>query len=261
MIGEDARFEDARFDLLWLSGFAHATMMGLPDAELALQERRLDMIGDIAARTTLPLLADGDTGGDLLACSLLCRRLESLGVSGVVLEDKRGFKRTSLANGVNHELEDPQRFADKINATKQALLSDDLLIFARTEALLAGAGLEEALSRTRHYLASRADGIVIHSKDKTGQEVFAYLDRYRAMEDEMGIYKPLICIPTAYSHVTAQQLHARGAGIVIYGNHMIRAAYRAMQQAAQTILKADRGQEADAESVSLSEMFDTLGTG
>jgi len=260
MAAERAEAGETRFDCLWLSGFAHASMMGLPDAEIAPSQRRLAMIEDIAARTSLPLLADGDTGGDVQTCRLLCRKLEDIGVSGVIFEDKRGAKRTSLADNVHHELEEPAAFAAKIDAAKAALLSQNFLVFARIEALVAGAGMDEALARARLYLASRADGIVIHSKDKSGEEIFAFLDAYRALQEELGLRKPLVLIPTAYPHVTASELHVRGASLVIHGNHMIRAATKAMQQTAQTILQNDRALEADAQIASLAEMFALLGT-
>lgn len=260
MLGERARAGEARFDLLWLSGFADATVMGLPDAEPYPTRQRLDRIGDIAARTHLPLLADGDTGGDLETCRQLCVTLRDMGVSGVVFEDKRGQKRTSLAEEARHELEDPAQFAVKIDAAKAALENGEFLIFARIEALIAGAGLEDAILRARHYLSSRADGIVIHSKDKTGQEVLAFMARYEALEKELGLRKPLVLIPTAYSHLTAKALHARGAAIVIHGNHMVRAACKAMQDAAETILRTDCGRDADGQIATVTEILDLVGT-
>ena len=258
MLAERASVGEARFDLLWLSGFSYATMMGLPDAEALPPARRLEMMGEIAAKTALPLLADGDTGGNAQECKHLCQNLIALGVSGVVLEDKRGAKRTSLAADVRHELEDPDIFAAKIDAAK---ISDDFLVFARIEALIAGAGMDQALTRARRYLQSRADGIVIHSRDRSGEEIFAFMAAYRALQDELGLRKPLVLIPTAYSHVTAEDLHARGAAMVIHGNHMIRAAYRAMQEAAETILKNDRAQDADGASAPVADIINLLGTG
>ena len=258
MLGERGAGGGRRFDLLWLSGFAWATMMGLPDADALPSPRRLDMIGAIAARASLPLLADGDTGGDPQECRQLCQRLAALGVSGVMLEDKRGVKRTSLAQDVRHELEDPEAFAAKIDAAR---INDDLLIFARIEALIAGAGMDDALARARLYLRSSADGIVIHSKDKTGEEIFAFMAAYKTLQAELGIRKPLVLIPTAYSHVTAGELHARGASIVIHGNHMIRAACKAMEDVAETILRADRAREADAGITPVAEIINLLGTG
>jgi phosphoenolpyruvate phosphomutase len=253
---------DMRFDALWLSGFSHATSLALPDAEFSVLERRLGATADIAARTRLPLLADADTGGDAAAFTLLCQRLELLGVSGVVVEDKTpGAKRSSLAGGVSHALEEPERFIAKIAAAKQRQLSPDFLVFARTESLIAGFGVDEAVRRAGIYLRSAADGIVIHSKDTTAADLFEFLERYGALQKESGIRKPLACIPTAYAHVTAAELHARGVALVIFGNHMVRAAYKAMQSVASSILATDRTLEANAACTPVADIFEALGAG
>lgn len=247
------------FDALWASGFSHATAMGLPDAELALCERRIDTISDIAAVSALPIIADADTGGDTLAFVQLCRRLESLGVSAVVVEDKSGAKRTSLAEDVEHQLEDPRAFANKIAVARRAVLAREFLIFARIESLIAGAGLKDALARAEVYLRSVADGVVIHSKDKTGEEVFAFMEGFDDLRKKLGIDKPLLLIPTAYNHVTGAELHARGAQLVIHGNHMIRASFRAMKDAARSLLENDRSLEADNVCAPVKELFDAVG--
>jgi phosphoenolpyruvate phosphomutase len=190
------------FDALWLSGFTCASSRALPDVELARQEKKLETIEEIAAATDKPLIADADTGGDALAFRYLCTRLEALGVSLIIVEDKVFPKRTSLAAGVHHGLEDPAAFADKIAQGREAMLSGDVLVFARIESLIAGAGPDDALARARVYLESPADGIVIHSKDKSGEEIFAFIDGFNALRRETGIDKPLLCIPTAYNFVS-----------------------------------------------------------
>jgi 2-methylisocitrate lyase-like PEP mutase family enzyme len=248
------------FDVLWASGFSHASALALPDAELSTIERRLDAIADIAAATDKPIIADGDTGGDAMAFGYLCRRLEDLGVSGVIVEDKSGAKRTSLAEGANHELEDPHAFCSKIAHAKQRLLSDDFLIFARIESLIAGAGLADALARAEIYVRERsADGVVIHSKDATGEEALRFMEGYRRIQAQAGISKPLVCIPTAYNHITGAELHRHGVRIVIHGNHLIRAAYRAMKRAAELILENDRSAEADEVCAPVKELFASIG--
>lgn len=247
------------FDVLWASGFSHATVLGLPDSEMSILERRIDMISDIAAVTDKPILADADTGGDDMALLALCRRLEQLGVSGVVVEDKSGAKRTSLARDVHHELEDPDAFVRKIAHAKQGLLTNDFLVFARIESLIAGAGLADALSRAQAYLHSKADGLVIHSKDRTGTEVIAFMKEYVGLQQSLGIVKPLVCIPTAYPHITGAELHRLGASIVIHGNHMVRAAYRGMQLAARSILDHDRSLEANAVCAPVDELLGSIG--
>ncbi len=249
------------FDALWLSGFTCAAARALPDVELARFERRLETIEEIAGATAKPLIADADTGGDALAFQYLCARLETLGVSLVIVEDKIFPKRTSLAPGVHHDLEDPDVFVDKIAKAKEALLSEDMLIFARIESLIAGAGHDDAIARARVYLRSPADGITIHSKDKSGAEIFAFMDAYNALCAETGITKPLLCIPTAYNSVTDAELFARGAAIVIHANHLLRAACKAMTEVSASILTQDRSREADERCAALQSLFDLIGVG
>jgi len=263
MLGATAAFSTesrhVAFDALWASGFSHAAAMGLPDAELSMLERRIDTIADIAAATTLPIIADADTGGDTLAFVQLCRRLEAIGVSAVIVEDKTGAKRTSLSDQVVHQMEDPEVFIEKIATAKAEMLSREFLIFARIESLIAGLGLQDALSRAEVYLQGPSDGIVIHSKDKTGEDIFAFMHGYRALQQRLGVRKPLVLIPTAYNHVTGQELYERGARVIIHGNHMVRAAYRAMRDVARLLLEHDRSLEADSLCAPVSEMFEAVG--
>jgi phosphoenolpyruvate phosphomutase len=248
-----------RFDALWVSGFANATALGLPDAELNLLERKLGGVVDIAAVTDLPLIVDADTGGDALAFSRTCLRLEASGVSAIVVEDKAGEKRTSLAEGVAHQMEDPDRFVAKIAVARTAMRSADTLIFARTEALIAGLGVDEAVRRAEIYLRGAPDGLVVHSKDKSGAEVRAFLVAYRELQARVGIAKPLMLIPTAYHHIGGQELIEAGASIIVHGNHMIRAAFKAMSEAASLILENDRSLEADAVCAPVTSLFDAVG--
>lgn len=260
MLGAAARGRDgAAFDALWVSGFANATALGLPDAELNLLERKLDGVADIAAVTDLPLIVDADTGGSPLAFSRTCLRLEAQGVSAVVVEDKAGEKRTSLAEGVSHQMEDPDAFVEKIAIARTAMRSPDTLIFARTEALIAGLGLAEALRRAEVYLRGAPDGLVVHSKDGSGGEVLAFLDGYRDLQARIGVSKPLMLIPTAYNQFTGAELAARGASVIVHGNHMVRAAFRAMTDAARFILDHDRSLEADAVCAPVSALLDAVG--
>lgn len=248
-----------QFDGIWLSGFTCASARGLPDAELARLERRLETIEEIARSTEKPLVADGDTGGDALSFQYLCSMLEGLGVSAVIVEDKSVPKRTSLAAGVQHDLEDPARFVAKIARAKDVLLSDDFLVFARIESLIAGLGVEDALQRARAYLASEADGIVIHSKEKTGAEVLAFLEGYDRLCKETGDSKPVVCIPTAYNSITDETLFTRGASVIIHANHQLRAAFMAMERVCRTILEHDRSLEADDLCVRLPDLFELIG--
>lgn len=250
-----------RFDGLWLSGFSMATSRALPDIELARFERRLESIEECLAVTDLPVIADADTGGEPKAFQYLCARLEALGVSGVVVEDKRFPKRTSLATGIAHRLEDVDIFLAKIDAAKSVLRSPDFLIFARTEALIAGAGMKEAVDRAEAFLRSSADGILIHSKDKTGAEVLEFAARHARACAVAGPRKPLLAVPTAYPHLTEGALNAAGISLVIYGNHQIRAAHAAMIAACESILAHGRAQEIGAAISPVATLIEDIGAG
>lgn len=253
--------ETRRFDGLWLSGFSMATARALPDIELARLERRLETIEDCLAATDLPVIADGDTGGEPKAFQYLCARLEALGVCAVVVEDKRVPKRTSLASGIVHSLEDIAPFLAKIDAAKSILKSADFLIFARTEALIAGAGMREAVVRAEAFLRSSADGILIHSKDTTGAEVLEFAGHYAQVCDAAGRRKPLLAVPTAYPHLTEAALNAAGIGLIIYGNHQIRAAHAAMTAACESILAHGRAQEIGETISPVAQLIAQIGAG
>ena len=168
----------AEFDGLWISSLTTSASQGIPDSELSSIERRLDAIQEIANVTNKPIIVDGDTGGEAVHLEYFCSRLEALGISAVIVEDKKHPKRNSLSEGATHHLEDPEVFAQKIRRARNVLLSDDFMIFARLESLIANQGVEDALSRARTYLLSGADGIMIHSKQRTTDEVYEFLSTH-----------------------------------------------------------------------------------
>lgn len=255
---ENTARETVRFDGLWVSGFSIATSRALPDIELGRLEKRLETVEEIASATALPLIVDADTGGEPAAFRHLCTRLEALGVSAVVVEDKVFPKRSSLAANASHSLEDPAAFVAKITDAKRTLRSADFMIIARTEALIAGAGIEEAIRRAGYYLQSEADAILIHSKMPSGEDVLEFAGRFKALCASLGMEKPLFAIPTAYPHVTEDELKQAGVTGVIYGNHQIRAAYAAMTSVCKIILRHGRSLEAHSHIASVDDIFSTL---
>lgn len=255
----NAAGEQVGFDGLWLSGFSAASAHALPDAELARFEKKMETTWEILGATNKFCIADGDTGGDVLSAQFLCSQLEAMGVSAVILEDKVFPKRTSLAAEVEHELENPFVFANKIGRAKEVLLTGDFLVFARIESLIAGRDLADALERARVYLESPADGLVIHSRDKSGEEVFSFARQYASLCDNLGIRKPLVCIPTAYNFAREKELAALGFSVVIYGNHQVRSACKAMRSVCESVLKHERSLEADAACIPLPELFALVG--
>lgn len=241
-----------RFDAMWSSSLVDSTVRGKPDIEVLDHSARLSALDELFDVTAKPLLYDADTGGRAEHFSYTVRTLERIGVSAVVIEDKIGLKRNSLLGGDARQMQESiENFCRKIAAGKAAQVATDFAIVGRIESLILDAGLDDAITRAREYVAAGADGVMIHSRSRDPAEVFAFCDRFRAV-DAATI---LVAVPTTYNSVCERDLQARGVNIVIYANHLLRAAYPAMMQAAQAILKNGRCQEADSLCMSVDEIL------
>jgi phosphoenolpyruvate phosphomutase len=200
-------------------------------------------INDLFEVTTKPLIYDADTGGRAEHFAFTIRSLERLGVSAVIVEDKVGLKRNSLlGNDVTQTRESIENFCHKISVAKAAQATSDFAIIGRIESFILNAGLDDALLRAKKYVAAGADGIMIHSRSKEPDEIFAFCDQFRKTDTETF----LVAVPTSYSGVYEYELKERGVNVVIYANHLLRAAYPAMTQVAKAILENGRCREADS---------------
>lgn len=261
IIVEKAQYKDIassqirRFDAIWLSSLTDSTAKGKPDIEFVDSTSRSHTMNDILEVTTMPIIYDGDTGSYPDHFALLTRRLERLGVSAVIIEDKVGLKRNSLyGTDAMQTQAAPDDFCEKIVAGKAARVTDDFMIFARIESLVLGHGVHDALLRAEKYLCAGADGIMIHSSKKDTGEVFEFCEGYKSIAGG----KPLIAVPTIYDHVTEAELSDRGVNIVIYANHLLRSAYPAMKNAAEAILKYGRSREASGICTPVMEILGTI---
>ncbi|WKB52624.1 phosphoenolpyruvate mutase [Eleftheria terrae] len=252
----DARTgESVQYDALWSSSLTDSTERGKPDIEALDISNRLFNVNDIFEVATLPLIMDGDTGGKPEHFALNVRSLERVGVSAVIIEDKTGLKKNSLfGNTVLQQQENIGEFCAKIAAGKAAQISDDFMIIARVESLILEAGMEDALQRAQAYLAAGADGIMIHSRRSEPAEVVEFARRFRSEFPQV----PLVCVPTSYCQTYFDELEQAGFNIVIYANHMLRAAYLAMRRAATDILKYGRTQEAEPYCLGINEILDLI---
>ena len=232
------------FDGMWVSSLCDSALKGKPDIELVDFTSRLNTIQEIMEVTTKPIILDGDTGGRTEWFVHNVRTLERVGVSAVILEDKVGLKQNSLFGTERRQQQaDPHEFAAKIAAGKRAQRTTDFMIVARIESLIAGAGLEDALDRARTYVAEGgADAVMIHSKDRSGEDVTAFMAAFKAEFPEV----PVVLVPTTYNHLTEEELAARGASVIIHANHLLRASYLAMESVAESILEHHRSEEADS---------------
>lgn len=246
LIVENAKVETAegvkQFDAMWVSSLCDSTAKGKPDIELVDMTSRIKTLEEIMEVTTKPIILDGDTGGLTEHFVFNIRTLERIGISAVIIEDKKGLKKNSLFGTQVEQTQDSiENFCAKIRAGKDALKTRDFMIFARCESLILERGMENALERCFAYVKAGADGIMIHSKSKEPDEVFAFCRRFR----EADKATPLIVVPTTYNTVTEEQFAQVGVNIVIHANHMIRSAFPAMRRCAETILRNGRSFEAD----------------
>ena len=258
LIVENAKVEDEKagtskeFDAMWVSSLCDSTFKGKPDIELVDLTSRLNTINEIMEVTTKPIILDGDTGGKIEHFIYNVKTLERLGVSAIIIEDKTGLKKNSLfGTEVQQTLDDPDNFAAKILAGKQAQATRDFMIFARLESLIAGKGIDDAMMRAQKYISAGADGIMIHSKEKDGLEIKEFLAQFRKQYKDI----PVIVVPTSYNQYTESELHEWGANIIIHANHLLRSAYPAMMKTAQTILQYGRSKEADPYCMSIKEIL------
>lgn len=229
------------FDGIWISSLTQSAAQAKPDIGYLDTTTRMTTLNDILEVTTKPIIYDGDNGGPQEHFIFTVKTLERLGVSAIIIEDKIGLKKNSLfGTEVFQEQDNPDVFAEKIKAGKQAQVTDHFMIIARIESLILEQGMEDAISRAKTYLDAGADGIMIHSRKKDFDEIKEFARLY----NELPNRKPLVVVPSSYNQVTEQELIDSGINIVIYANHLLRAAYPAMVNAAKSILEHHRCKEA-----------------
>lgn len=231
-----------QFDAMWISSLCDSTAKGKPDIELVDMTSRFRTIDDIMEVTTKPIIFDGDTGGLTEHFVYTVRSLERMGVSAVIIEDKKGLKKNSLfGTEVEQTQATIEEFSSKIAAGKKAQLTDDFMIIARIESLILEKGMEDALERVRAFVKAGADGIMIHSRKKDPTEIVEFCDKFRE-EDRVT---PIVVVPSSFNTITEEELAEHGVNIVIYANQLTRSAFPAMKQTAEDILKYHRAKEVD----------------
>jgi phosphoenolpyruvate mutase len=229
------------FDGIWESSLTDSTAKGKPDTELVDFSSRFSTIEEILEVTTKPIIVDGDTGGRIDHFKFRVKTLERLGVSAIIIEDKIGDKRNSLfGTTVAQEQDTIEHFSQKIHEGKRSQVTEDFMIIARVESLILQKGMDDALKRSESYIDAGADGIMIHSKEKDGQEIVEFCGKFKKFEKKV----PLIVVPSTYAHMNESDLEKLGVNVVIYANHLLRSAYPAMVDTAKSILQNSRSKEA-----------------
>lgn len=246
------------FDGMWGSSLTDSTGKGKPDIEAVDVSSRMVTLNEVLEVTTKPIIYDGDTGGKTEHFVFTVKTLERLGVSAVIIEDKTGLKKNSLfGTDVEQTQDSIENFSAKIRAGKNAQATRDFMIIARIESLILGQGIDHAMQRAKAFLDAGADGIMIHSREKTPDEVFEFCKRYNQLDNR----KTLVAVPSSYNKVTEKELMEHGVNVVIYANQLLRSAYPAMVKTAQSILTHSRSAEADADMMPIQQILELIPEG
>ena len=243
------------YDGMWSSSLTDSTSKGKPDIEAVDVSTRITTINEIFEVTTKPMIYDADTGGIAEHFAFTVRTLERTGISAVIIEDKTGLKKNSLfGNDVKQTQDTIENFSYKIQIGKKAQITDDFMIIARIESLILEVGMDDAIKRAKAYIEAGADGIMIHSRQKSPNEILKFCNLLRKFNKNI----PIIVVPTSYNQITAKELGEAGINIVIYANHMLRAAYPGMNNVAKSILNNDRSYEAEKDLLSIKEILNLI---
>jgi phosphoenolpyruvate phosphomutase len=128
------------------------------------------------------------------------------------------------------------------------------MIISRLESLIAGFPVSDALERARAYVKAGADGVMIHSKEKNGNDIREFCSVFHHEYSNV----PIILVPTTYNQFTEKELASWGAKIIIYANHMLRSSYPAMLKTARVILENERSLEADSLCMPIKEILELI---
>ena len=240
---------------MWSSSLTDSTSKGKPDIEAVDTTARLNTINEVFEVTTKPMIYDADTGGKPEHFEFTVRSLERTGVSAVIIEDKTGLKKNSLfGNDVAQTQDTIEGFCHKIKMGKYAQITKEFMIIARIESLILEAGMDDALKRAFAYVEAGADGVMIHSRLKDPTEVMEFVRKFR----EQDTHTPIVVVPTSFNAVTTDEFAQMGVNVVIYANHMLRAAYPGMMGVAKSILKHKRTLEAEPDCMPIKEILELI---
>jgi len=243
------------FDGIWMSSLTDSAAKAKPDIEYVDMTSRMNTVSDILETTTRPIIFDGDTGGIPEHFVFMVRTLERLGVSAVIIEDKKGLKKNSLFGTAAAQVQDDiEDFCHKVSSGKRAQVTDGFMIISRIESLILEAGMDDALARAKAYIAAGTDGIMIHSREPTADEVLTFCREYAKFDDRV----PLVAVPSTYCHTTEDELAAAGVNIVIYANQLLRSAYPAMVDVAKSILQHGRAAEAEERCMPIKDIISLI---
>jgi phosphoenolpyruvate phosphomutase len=242
--------ENSGFDAIWSGSFAISATHALPDASILTMTEFFDAASSMSSACEIPIIADCDTGyGGPSNVIHMVKKYENAGISSICIEDKIFPKQNSLLENGSNDLISQREFVAKILAAKEARIDKDFFIIARVEALISGAGMDEALTRATAYENAGADAILIHSKQKTPDEIFEFTELWKGTT-------PLVVVPTTYDTVKISELVSHNIKMVIYANQTLRTAHMAMKELLQKMIKAESISELDKKMSTMQQIFE-----
>ena len=237
------------FDAIWAGSFAISATHAVPDASILTMTEFFDAASKMAQTCEIPVIADCDTGyGGPSNVSHMVKKYENAGIASICIEDKTFPKQNSLLENGQNELISEKEFVAKIIAANEARQDKNFMIIARVEALISGAGMDEALKRATAYEKAGADAILIHSKKKTPDEIFEFADLWKSST-------PIVVVPTTYDSVKNDELISHKIRIVIHANQTLRAAHASISKVLKQMINADSLNEIKEEISSMNDIF------
>ena len=237
------------FDAVWAGSFAISATHAVPDASILTMTEFFDAASSMTQTCEIPVIADCDTGyGGPSNVSHMVKKYENAGIAAICIEDKTFPKQNSLLENGQNELISEKEFVAKIIAANEAKQDKNFMIIARVEALISGAGMDEALKRAAAYEKAGADAILIHSKKKTPAEIFEFADLWKSNT-------PIVVVPTTYDSVKTDELISHKIKMVIHANQTLRAAHASMSRVLKQMINADSLNEIKEEISSMNDIF------
>ena len=241
--------ETSGFDAVWAGSFAISATHALPDASILTMTEFFDAASSMASTCEIPIIADCDTGyGGPSNVTHMVKKYESAGISSICIEDKTFPKQNSLLENGKNDLLSEKEFVAKILSAKQARNDKDFLIIARVEALISGAGMNEALKRATAYENAGADAILIHSKQKTPDEIFEFADSWKGSV-------PIVVVPTTYDNVKISELSLHNIKMIIFANQTLRASHLAMTKLLREMVDTEHISTIEQELSTMQDIF------
>ncbi len=244
--------EEAGFKGIWGSGLSLSAAMGVRDNNEASWTQVLEALEFMSDVTSIPILLDGDTGyGNFNNMRRLVRKLEQRDIAGVCIEDKL-FPKTNSFLGDAQPLADMDEFCGKIKAAKDIHKDDDFVVVARLEGFISGWGLSDVLVRAEAYRNAGADALLVHSKKSNPSDIDAFMA-------EWGDRLPVVIVPTKYYSTPTDHFRKQGISLVIWANHNVRSAIKAMRATSARIFADESLANVEGSVATVSDIFHLQG--